>query len=379
MKITAVETILYFNWLVVRVRTDSGISGIGQTAYWGWPTAVVPIIETFAELLKGEDPMRIEHHWARMHRLKPFRGGALSGAVAAVDIALWDIAGQALGVPVYQLLGGKQRDRIRLHVLINDGQSTEHLVSEAERLVGMGFTALKFDAFPTGMPEGETYTTSLGKAVERVGAVRDAVGWDIDLIAEAWRSFGPGEIIALCQELEPFRLYFLEDPLPPDSTESMAEIARHIRVPLGGGERSHTLHEFRELLTKASVRFVRPDVGLAGGLSQTRKIATIAEAFHAQVSAHNFFSPLLTAATAQLYASIPNAAAMEYLEWDEQEPRNAQLVEPLKRDGGYLEIPDGPGLGVTLNEDMISAVPYEHWVASSSPRMRPDGSVYYRG
>ncbi len=379
MKIVSIEPIMYFHWLVVRVRTDEGITGIGQTAYWGWPSALIPLIETFSELLKGEDPMRVEYHWQRMHRLKPFRGGVLSGAVAAVDIALWDIAGQALGVPVHQLLGGRQRDRIRLHVLINDGQSTEHLVSEAQRYVEMGFTALKFDAFPTGMPENETYTKSLGAVVERVGAVRDAVGWDIDLIVEAWRSFGPGEIIALCQELEPFRLYFLEDPLPPDSEDSMGEIARHIRIPIGGGERSHTLHEFRELLTKHAVRFVRPDVGLAGGLSQTRKIATIAEAFHAQVSAHNFFSPLLTAATAHLYAAIPNAAPLEYLEWEEQEPRNQQLLDPLKRNGGYLEIPEKPGLGVTLNEDMIERVPYQPWEAASAPRMRPDGSVYYRG
>jgi galactonate dehydratase len=378
MKIVRIEPIMYFHWLVVRVHTDEGITGIGQTAYWGWPSALIPMIETFSELLKGEDPMRVEHHWARMHRLKPFRGGALSGAVAAVDIALWDIAGKALGVPVHQLLGGRQRDKIRLHVLINGGQTTEDLVSEAERYVEMGITALKFDAFPSGLPESVTYTKALGTVVERVGAVRDAVGWDTDLIVEAWRSFGPGEIITLSAELEPFRLLFLEDPLPPDSADSMGEIARHIRIPIGGGERSHTLHEFRELLTKHSVRFVRPDVGLAGGLSQTRKIATIAEAFHAQVSAHNFFSPLLTAATAHLYAAIPNAAPLEYLEWEEQEPRKDQLLDPLKRTGGYLEIPTKPGLGVTLNEDMIERMPYQPWEAASAPRLRPDGSVYTR-
>jgi galactonate dehydratase len=367
---------LFFHWLVVRIRTDSGLIGIGQTAYWGWPSALVPIIDTFAEMLHGEDPLRVEHHWQRMYRRKPFRGGALSGAVSAVDIALWDVAGQALGVPVHQLLGGRQRDRVRLHLLI-DGQTTDELVSEAKRAVSMGFTAVKIDAFPTGVPESTTYSRALGIVIERVGAVRDAIGWDVDLLVEAWRSLGPGEAVVLAQELEPFRLYYLEDPLQPDSEDSLGEIARQIRIPLAAGERNYSIHEFRELLTKGAVRFVRPDVGLSGGISQTRKIATVAESFHAQVSAHNFFSPLLTAASVQLYAAIPNAGTLEYLEWEEQSPRDEMLEGQLRRDGGYLEIPDRPGLGVTLNEAMVQRYPYESWTASAE-RLRPDGSVYVR-
>ena len=340
MKIESIETLLYFHWLVVKVRTDEGITGIGQTAYWGWPAALVPIIKTFEGILVGEDPLRVEHHWQRMYRLKPFRGGALSGAVAAVDIALWDVAGQALGLPVHQLLGGRQRDKVRLHLLI-DGQTTEELVAEAGQAVEMGFTAVKFDAFPSGMPESETYTRAIDVVVERVGAVRDKVGWDVDLIVEVWRSLGPGEAVVLAHELEPFRLYYLEDPLQPDSEDSLADIERHIRVPLAVGERNYSIHEFRELLTKQAVRFIRPDVGLSGGITQTRKIATVAEAFHAQVSAHNFFSPLLTAASVHLYAAIPNAGTLEYLEWEEQAPRNEMLHGQLQRDGGYIEIPIG--------------------------------------
>jgi galactonate dehydratase len=375
VKITAVETVLYFQWLVVRVRTDEGITGIGQTAYWGWPSALVPIIATFEGLLVGEDPLRVEHHWQRMYRLKPFRGGALSGAVAAVDIALWDVAGQALGLPIYQLLGGRQRDRIRLHLLI-DGETTEDLVANAEKAKADGYTAIKFDAFPSGVPERDTYTRAVQVVVDRVAAVRDAVGWDIDLIVELHREVGPGEAVVIARELEPFRLYFLEDPLMPDSEDSLGEIAQRISIPLAVGERNYSIHEFRELLTKG-VRFVRPDVGLAGGISQCRKIAAVAESFHAQVAAHNFFSPLLTAASVQLYASIPNTGTLEYLEWEEKAPRNEQLIAPLRREGGYIPVPDAPGLGVRLNEEMVARHPYEDW-SPSGVRLRTDGSVYIR-
>ncbi len=311
-----------------------------------------------------------------MYRWKPFRGGALSGAVAAVDIALWDIAGQALGVPVHELLGGRQRDRIRLHLLI-DGDTTADLVANATKAKADGYTAIKFDAFPSGVPENETYTTGVGVVVDRVAAVRDAVGWDIDLIVELHREVGPGEAVVICRELEPFRLYFIEDPLQPDSEDSLGEIAGRISTPLAAGERNYSIHEFRELLVKDAVRFVRPDVGLAGGITQCRKIAILAESFHAQVAAHNFFSPLLTAATAQLYAAIPNAATFEYLEWEETTPRNEQLVQPLRREGGYLLLPDGPGLGVSLNDEMIDRYPYAHW-DPAGVRLRPDGSVYNR-
>lgn len=376
MKITSVETLLYFQWLVVKVRTDSGITGIGQTAYWGWPSALVPIIESFRDILVGEDPLRVEHHWQRMYRLKPFRGGALSGAVAAVDIALWDVAGQAFGLPIHQLLGGRQRDRVRLHVVI-DGDTTEELLKNAMKAKADGFTAIKFDAFPTGVPEHETYTRAVQIVVDRVAAVREAVGWDIDLMLELHREPGPGEAVVIARELEPFRLYFIEDPLMPDSEDSLGEIAQRISTPIAAGERNYSIHEFRELLSKSAVRFVRPDVGLSGGITQCRKIAAVAESYHAQVSAHNFFSPLLTAATVQLYASIPNAATLEYLMWEEESPRNEMLVNPIRREGGYMTVPLAPGLGVSLNEEMIPKHPYRQW-DPSGVRLRHDGSVYIR-
>jgi galactonate dehydratase len=375
LKITQIEPLLYFQWLAVKVHTDTPIIGIGQSGYWAWPSALVPIILSFRELLIGQDPLRVEDNWQRMYRWRPFPGSALSGAVSAVDIALWDIAGKALDVPIHQLLGGPQRERIRLHVLI-DGDTTDDLVRNAVRAKADGFTAIKFDAFPVGMPERETFTRTVQVVVDRISAVRETVGWDTDLIVELHRDVGLGEAIVIAKEIERFRPYFLEDPLKPESEQDLKRIASQTSVPIGAGERCCSVAEFRGLLD-SGIRFVRPDVGLAGGITHCRKIAAVAEAFEAQVCSHNFFSPLLTAATVQLYASIPNAATLEYVPWEAESPRSEMLKDPLRPEAGHMRVPDAPGLGVTLNEEMIDRYPFEPW-NPNGVRLRSDGSVYWR-
>jgi galactonate dehydratase len=281
-------------------------------------------------------------------------------------------------VPVYQLLGGKQRDRVRLHLLVNASDLDELAAKCADAKVA-GYTAVKIDPLPGGFIETASHSAIIQEAVQRVSTVRETVGWDVDVIVEGHRKLGPGEAVALAAELEPFRPYFYEDPIPHDSIESHREIGRKIRVPLAVGERHLSIYEFRDLLTGGSIQFVRPDVGLAGGLTHCKKIATVAEAFHAQVVAHNFFSPLLTAATAQLYASIPNAGTFEYWQDAEEAPPRTQLLkDQLVRDGGYLLIPKGPGLGVHVNEEAIPEFPpFETW-RPGSIRLRADGSFYSR-
>ena len=238
MRIEAVETFLFHHWLVVRIDTDTGITGYGPSAYWGYPDAAERIVSAFRQQLLGTDPLRIEQHWNRLFHWKPFRDGAITGAVAAVDIALWDIAGRHFGVPAYQLLGGKQRDKARLHLLI-DSPDIDTLVAEATSAVDAGFTAVKFDALPDGAVEAtETYTSAMQTIVERVAAAREAVGWEIDLILELHRDFNPGEVIALAGELERFRLYFIEDPIPPHSADAHTDVLRHSRVPVAVGERA---------------------------------------------------------------------------------------------------------------------------------------------
>lgn len=384
-KIESVETFLAHEWMFVRVRTEEGFEGIGQTAFWGYPDASERVVQALRPTLLGRNPLEIGRLWLDMYRSAPFRGGAVTGAVAAVDIALWDLAGRILELPVYQLLGGAHRDRVRLHAVLgtswlDDRSSIEDVVKDTERAVSLGFTAVKFDPLAEG-PSGfqtDSWSRVLAYIVDCVGAVRDAVGWDVDLMIELHRRFSPGEAIAIAAELERFRLYFMEDPLPIDSVDSWGEIAAKIRVPLAQGEKTHTIWEFKELLAREAAQFVRPDVGLAGGLSHCMKIAALAEAHHARLVAHNYVSPLLTATTAHLYAAVPNVGTFEYTLLDEEdEARIALLKNPLVRDGGYLPIPEGPGLGVELASDLSALGGFHHWRPLQLLEC-PDGSTYTR-
>jgi len=385
MKITEIRATLLYEWLLVEVVTDEEIVGVGQSAFWGFPDACERVVDSFQTMLRGEDPLRRNHLWNVMYRSAPFRGGVLTSAVAAVDIALWDIAGKHHGVPSYVLMGGPVRERVRLHAAMATGWLDERtdvddVIREAQDLVREGFTALKFDPFAEG-PRGfqsDSYARMLRSGVEVVAAVRETVGWDVDISIECHRKFGPGEAVDLARQLEPFGIYMYEDALPPDSTAAWSELARKVRIPLGTGERNDTIYEFRELLEHGAAQFVRPDVGTAGGLSHCLKIAALAEAYHAQVVCHNYVSPLLTAATLQLYAAVPNVGTFEYTMLDEQEPRSFLLRRPLERDGGYLSIPQGPGLGVELADGWRERfAEFERW----RPQLmwpRPDGSLYIR-
>lgn len=371
--------------MFVRITTEDGTEGVGQTGFWGWPDACERIVQTFKSILIGRDPLQVGRLWLEMYRVAPFRGGALTGAIAAVDIALWDIAGRILGVPTYQLLGGAQRERVRLHALfghgwLGDRTTSDAVVKEAAKAVAKGFTAVKFDPLTEGAKgfHTDSWSRVLTDIVTCVSDVRDAIGWDVDILLELHRKFSPGEAVAIAAELEPFRIYFMEDALPPDSVDSWGEIASKVRVPLASGERTDTIWEFKEFLSRGAAQFVRPDVGLAGGLSHCLKIAALAEAHHARVCAHNFISPLLTAATLQLYAAISNVGTFEYAFLDEEEEtRLALLQAPLKRDGGYLDIPEGPGLGVDLAPDLDGLPEFNHM--RLQPLLKtPEGSIYTR-
>jgi galactonate dehydratase len=384
-KISAVETTLAHEWMFVRIRTEEGVEGVGQTAFWGWPDASERIVNSFRPLLLGRNPLEVGRLWMEMYRSVPFRGGVLTGAIAAIDIALWDLAGRILEVPVHQLLGGAHRERVRLHALfgtgwLGDRTSSDLVVEAARQAVGQGFTAVKFDPLPEG-PNGfqtDSWSRVLKDLVGCVSDVRDAVGWDVDILVELHRKFAPGEAVAIAAELEPFRIYFLEDALPPDSADSWGEMADKVRVPLAAGERTDTIWEFKELLARGAADFVRPDVGLAGGLSHCLKIAALAEAHHARVVAHNYISPLLTAATLHLYAAIPNVGTFEYALLDEEDEQRAELLKtPLKREGGYLPIPRGPGLGVELRDDLES-LPHFRLFRPQPLLGTPDGSIYTR-
>ena len=373
MKIDKVESFFIRNGYVIRIHTDTGISGVGQTACWGYPEAVDSIINTFKKHLIGQNPLRIEHHWQYLYRMGPFRGTALSGAISAVDIALWDIKGKHFGVPIWELLGGNCRDKIRLH-LLGGGSTPETMYDAAKAAVKEGFTALKFDPVVGGFQD-MTVDRLVKTARDIVAAAREGGGPDLDLIVEVHRKLTPMNGIVLESALAPFNLYFIEDPIQIDTISTQAELAKRMTTPLAIGERNVSIWEFRELLEAGGPQYVRPDLGLAGGITHCKKIAALAEAYHSAVVTHNFLGPLITAASLHLDTSIPNFITQEYTKGDESEDFAVYKVA-YQREGGYIPIPEAPGLGIELDDSLIEENPYQPMNTGTTP-LREDGSVAY--
>ena len=373
MKIEEVESIRIRDTYLVRIRTDSGLTGLGQTACWGFPEAVQQIVDQFETYLVGQDPFRIEHHWQANYRGAPFRGAALSGAVSAVDIALWDIKGKHYGAPVWDLMGGRCRDAIRLHLLMGEGDTPDEVAATARAASEEGFTAIKFDPLPSGYQD-MTHARQMSAARDLVAAAREAVGDDVDIIVELHRKLSPMAAIALAEALVEFHPLFYEDPIQIDSIMSQGEIAQRVSIPVANGERMHSIWEFRELLTHGGPQYVRPDIGLAGGLTHCKKIAAIAESFHCAVVTHNFLGPVLTAASVHLDTCIPNFVTQEYLKQDEA-PMNAMYRTALKREGGYITVPEAPGLGVELDDELLAQMSPRPENRPRDPLLRRDGSI----
>ncbi len=376
MRIETVETLLVGSDLVggnhvVRITTDTGLTGIGQSGAWGFPDAVAKVVEQYATWLVGQDPFRIEHIQQTLYRLRPFRGNIVGGALSAIDIALWDIKGKHFGVPVWELLGGKVRDRVRLHLLL-DGSDPDEIRTNAMAAAEEGFTALKYDPIQAGF-EDQTLARIIEGVRDMAAAAREAVGLDVDLIFELHRKMTPMQGLAVAEALAEFRPLFIEDPIQIDSVMLQGELARRISFPLANGERLGSIWEFRDLLASGSPQYVRPDLGIAMGLTGCRKIAAIAEAHHAALVSHNFLGPLLTAASVHLDVTIPNFLTQEFLMLDES-PRapDALFRTSVRRVGGHIPAPEAPGLGVEIDDTLLPEAPYGYLPAK--PLLRADGS-----
>jgi len=358
LKITRVEPILIDRWLLVKVDTDEGITGYGESTLWAHLEAVEAAIRKLGSQLIGRDPLRIEHNAQLPFRRYHFTGGVLSSARAAIDIALWDILGKHADMPIYQLLGGKFREKCRTFQNVG-GRTPEEVAERASAAVKEGFTVLR--VFPFG-PEGPTVVQSadVAQAVEKVRAAREAVGDRIDLGVEVHRRFTPLQAVAFAREAERLNLLFMEDPIPPESVEAMLYVARHTRIPIAAGERCFDVHGFKELIDRGIAGLIRPDVTVAGGITEGRKIAAVAEASNVQLMPHLMSSPIGTAAFLHLDSAIPNYAFQEYAH-ESQEIRR-ELVKPgLKDEPGYAYVPEGPGLGIELNEEAIAKYPYKRY------------------
>ena len=372
MKIAKVETFFVSNFLVVKITTEDGTEGIGESCYWSYPKAAEATIHSFAEVLIGMESGDIEHIWSFLWRYNSaFRGNSIGGAISAIDMALWDIKGKRLQAPVWDLLGGKVRHKIRAIAQGIKSNTAEECAQGTKKVVEQGYTALKFTPMPQNWAE-LTYSRMIKLAVEMVEAVRETAGWDFDIGIEIHRNMQPHEAIAFCEEIAPLRPYFVEDPIVPDSVVAMADVASKMKLPLAVGERNMGIWEFREYAQLAKPAFFKPDIAVAGGVTGVKKIATIAEAHHIKICPHNFQGPIATAACIALGTSSPSWDVQESVN-EEEAPRRDMTDDIIKLEKGWYTPSEKPGLGVIFNENAPSMHPFNP--ANSPPPIREDGSV----
>ena len=355
MKITAVQTISIdkmrhgvLGYLVL-VKTDAGIDGLGEVAADCHPGTVAHAIRQMN--LEGLDPLAVEGLWQKLYHGNFWRGGPIhTSAISGVEQALWDIKGKALGAPVYQLLGGKLTDRIKLytHTLFGD-QSPEAFAASAQEAVELGYKAVKFD--PLGLAVQTMDRQQMRLAVERVRATREVVGPDVDILIEGHGRLSPNMAIRMARLFEEFDPFFFEEPVPPENVDEMAKVAAAINIPVAAGERLYTRWAFRELLEKQAVDYIQPDLCHCGGFLEGYKIATMAEAYHIRVLPHNPNGPISTLVGIHLGACTANFEMLEYPRRPADE--KSVMKEMPQVEDGYIAVPNGPGWGVELNEEAM--------------------------
>jgi galactonate dehydratase len=349
------------NWLVLKLLTDDPeLFGWGDASPMQHDAEVMSMISAFVDrYLVGQDPLDSEVHWSRMYHDPHARGGRIATtALSGLDIALWDIRGKALGVPVYKLLGGAYRDRIRVYAngwYTNPGTPQQN-ADEARAVVDAGYTAMKFDPF------GQTnyYKISLAEAQlaeDRVSAVRDAVGPNVDILIEAHAKFDVMNAIQLGKRLEPYRPLWYEEPVSEENIAELLEVRRKVNIPIATGERLYTKFPFAQIVEAHAADVLQPDIANAGGITELKKIAAIAEAKHITMAPHNVCSPVGAIAEMHLCASIINFEIQEY-HAEYYDPHYFTVFDGFPRQSdGYCSLPDTPGLGLIANEDELAAHP----------------------
>ena len=349
------------NWLIVRIQTDGGIEGIGEASMLSQDPIVASLLEEWAEnYLVGKNPMNGELHWTRLHQDNLGRGGRLfSTALSGIDIALWDLRGKILGVPVYELLGGPYAQRLRVYA--NGWYTTpgtpEQNAEEAKKVVAMGYTAMKFDPF--GKKAHTTITPEEAQLSEdRVAAVREAVGPNVDILIEVHARFNVYTAVHLANRIEKYNPFWFEEPVSQENVSEMKQVRSRINIPVATGERLYLKFPFFELVRNEAVDILQPDICNAGGITELKKIAGMAEAQHIMMAPHNTNSAVGTVASIHLGAAIPNFLIQEY-HAEFYEPHYFQVIEGLPRQKeGYVDLPSGPGLGIRLDEELMNAHPY---------------------
>ncbi len=362
------------NLCFVKVLTDQGIHGIGEAYSCGPDEATIKVIDDFKGWLVGQDPRNIEHLWSLMYNFTRFPGGSVvNAAISGIEHALWDISGKAAGLPVYMLLGGKVRDKIRTYQSAR-GDEPAQVADHARQLIEKyGYTAIKMSPHMPGTNSRPiNYVTRM--AGQRVSAVRQAVGPDVDIGVDIHAKFFEiSRAIRMAKEIEPFQPMWLEEPIRPENADAMRKLSEHCEIPLASGECNYTRHEFRAILAAQCLDFVQPDICVAGGILELKKIAAMADAFYVRVAPHNPMGPVATAVNVHFAASTPNFFILEYHP-DDESPRKDLLLEPLMvGKDGHIPLPTKPGLGIELNEEAFRHFPPRPWHRGFE--FRSDGSV----
>lgn len=349
-------------FLYAEITTSDGIVGFGESGAWGHLEASEAALRKYCDYLIGQDPRRIERHWQMMHRFAHFNGAAIGGAISAVDIALWDIKAQSYGVPLYELLGGAVREKLRVyaHVYAKDVEGVARYAGEK---AAEGYTAIghlnPFLDEPEDQPYFLGHAGLMRAGTETVRRCREAAGPDVDLMLELHRRLTPAEAVTFAQEVACYNPGWLEDPIRPENIDAMADVARKSPVPIATGERYFNIYQFKMAIERRAMSFARVSVGICGGITAALKIAAIAEANDVQVAPHNPISPVGVAACAAIGFSRSNVAIQEFptgydnyvLESTPKVLGHNVIDGDLQIEKGFLIRPERPGLGVAVKDD----------------------------
>ena len=370
------------NWVFIKVYTDEGIDGVGEATLEYKEKALLGAVEHIKEYLVGQDPRDIEKHWHAIYRDAYWRGGpVLMSALSAVEMALWDILGKSLGVPVYRLLGGKIHEKVRIYVngWFAGAKEPEEFGEKARIAAQRGITAMKWDPF------GKNYlnisNAELDKALRCVAAVREAVGNSVDLLIEGHGRFNVPTGIKIAKELEQFKPMLFEEPVPPDNLEALKAVRDKSPVAISAGERLYTLRSFKDLFEMRAADYIQPDISHAGGIMELKKIAAAAEAYYIPFAPHNPSGPVANAATLQIAACCPNFSILEIM-YSDVPWRKDVTNESLSYKDGYIDIPERPGIGVEINEEECLKHPYKphtlrHYTGALTDIRPPESEFYF--
>ncbi|NOU96601.1 galactonate dehydratase [Paenibacillus sp. LMG 31456] len=358
MKITKMEVIhVKPRYSFLKIVTDEGITGIGEACLEGRARVVEMAIQDFEYMLLGQDPRNIEHLWNLMYRGTFYRAGAIMcSAISAIDQALWDILGKSLNVPVYKLLGGAVRDKIRVYKHVNTDEKVttddmERFIGLAKKAVQEGYTMIK-----TALPGPAHILETKGfidRQVQRVAALREAIGPDVDFGIDFHGRVSPALAMQLIKEFEPFKPMFIEEPCLPENVDTMVTIARSTTIPIATGERLYTRWGFKDVLEKQAAAILQPDLAHCGGITEAKKIAAMGEVYYTGFAPHNPLGPVNLAASIQLSATVPSFVAQEQITLGE-----GLIKQPFVLKDGYVDLPTAPGLGVELDEEKIAPLRY---------------------